>query len=192
MVHRHLLSIKSSRKSSVSVNSAYSTRVTHRNKPIDLATAWKAIVLIDEADVFLEQRSLHDLERNAMVACFLRYLEYYPGILMLTTNRVRTFDEAFISRIHVSLHFKALEPAVRKQIWQAFLSRAGADVDGVTEEQLIGLSKKDLNGRQVKNATRTANSLAFSRGQKLRFEHVEEVLNVMNDFDEEFKGAKAE
>lgn len=34
----------------------------------DVATAWKAIVLIDEADVFLERRSLHDLERNAMVA----------------------------------------------------------------------------------------------------------------------------
>lgn len=34
----------------------------------DVATAWKAIILIDEADVFLEQRSLHDLERNAMVA----------------------------------------------------------------------------------------------------------------------------
>ena len=34
----------------------------------DIATCWHAIVLIDEADVFLEQRSLHDLERNAMVA----------------------------------------------------------------------------------------------------------------------------
>ena len=34
----------------------------------DVATEWKAIVLIDEADVFLEQRSLHNLERNAMVA----------------------------------------------------------------------------------------------------------------------------
>ena len=34
----------------------------------DVATEWKAIVLIDEVDVFLEQRSLHDLERNAMVA----------------------------------------------------------------------------------------------------------------------------
>lgn len=45
----------------------------------ELATAWKAVVLIDEADVFLEQRSLHDLERNAMVAAFLRHLEYYPG-----------------------------------------------------------------------------------------------------------------
>ncbi|KAF7986681.1 hypothetical protein HWV62_20186 [Athelia sp. TMB] len=169
-----------------------STLDAELQRVFDLATSWKAIVLIDEADVFLEQRSLHDLERNAMVACFLRYLEYYPGILMLTTNRVRTFDEAFISRIHVSLHFHALEPPVRRQIWQAFLSRAGAVDGAVTEEQLAGLAQRNLNGRQVKNATRTANSLAFSRGQPLRFEHVEEVLNVLNDFDEEFKSANAD
>ena len=43
---------------------------------LDLASAWKAIVLIDEADVFLEKRSVHDLVRNAMVAVFLRQLEY--------------------------------------------------------------------------------------------------------------------
>ena len=52
-----------------------------------VASTWGAIVLIDEADVFLEERSLHDLERNAMVAVFLRQLEYYRGILFLTTNR---------------------------------------------------------------------------------------------------------
>ena len=40
-----------------------------------LASAWKAVVLIDEADVFLEKRDLHDLGRNAMVAVFLRQLE---------------------------------------------------------------------------------------------------------------------
>lgn len=39
------------------------------------STKWGAVVLIDEADVFLEQRSFHDVERNAMVAVFLRQLE---------------------------------------------------------------------------------------------------------------------
>ncbi|KAF9003181.1 hypothetical protein BDZ89DRAFT_1240645, partial [Hymenopellis radicata] len=34
----------------------------------EVATTWKAIVLIDEVDVSLEQRSLHDLVRNAMAA----------------------------------------------------------------------------------------------------------------------------
>ncbi|KAG2041146.1 hypothetical protein BDR03DRAFT_39278, partial [Suillus americanus] len=37
-----------------------------------LATTWDAVVLIDEADVFLEQRSLHELERNALVSVALR------------------------------------------------------------------------------------------------------------------------
>jgi hypothetical protein len=52
------------------------TKATDLDKELqnvfELATSWKAIVLIDEADVFLEQRSLHELERNAMVAVFLR------------------------------------------------------------------------------------------------------------------------
>ncbi len=33
-----------------------------------LATAWNAVILIDKADVFLEQRSAHDLERNSLVS----------------------------------------------------------------------------------------------------------------------------
>jgi hypothetical protein len=35
---------------------------------LKLATTWNAIVLIDEADVFLEQRGTHDLERNSLVS----------------------------------------------------------------------------------------------------------------------------
>ena len=46
------------------------------------------MVLLDEADVFLEQRSMANLERNALVSVFLRVLEYYDGILLLTSNRV--------------------------------------------------------------------------------------------------------
>ncbi|KAI1214775.1 uncharacterized protein F4807DRAFT_8417 [Annulohypoxylon truncatum] len=46
---------------------------------MDIATTWGAILLIDEADVFLERRSLRDLHRNAMVTVFLRVLEcMYP------------------------------------------------------------------------------------------------------------------
>lgn len=35
---------------------------------LDLAGTWNAIVLIDEADVFLEQRNVSDLERNGLVS----------------------------------------------------------------------------------------------------------------------------
>ena len=39
------------------------------NDALALATAWKAVLLIDEADVFLEQRSVSDLTRNCLVSC---------------------------------------------------------------------------------------------------------------------------
>lgn len=42
---------------------------------MDITTTWGAVLLIDEADVFLERRSLHDMKRNAMVTVFLRVLE---------------------------------------------------------------------------------------------------------------------
>ena len=46
------------------------------SKILKISATWGAVVLIDEADVFLEERALHHIERNAMVAVFLRHLEY--------------------------------------------------------------------------------------------------------------------
>ncbi|KAL0952268.1 hypothetical protein HGRIS_006558 [Hohenbuehelia grisea] len=109
----------------------------------DVATAWKAIVLIDEADLFLEQRSLHDLKRNVMVAVFLCHVKYYRGILFLTTNRVKAFDEAFLSRIHVALHFHELSLESKTQVWKAFMAKAGAKR---SVEELEELAKRDVNG----------------------------------------------
>lgn len=72
-------------------------------KILDLAHSWGAVLLLDEADVFLEARTAQDIHRNALVSIFLRLLEYFQGILFLTTNRVATFDDAFQSRIHIAL-----------------------------------------------------------------------------------------
>jgi len=74
-------------------------------KIFDLAGKWEAVLLFDEADVFLEARGRgeNDLRRNAMVSVLLRVLEYYDGILILTTNRMRSFDIAVQSRIRKSI-----------------------------------------------------------------------------------------
>ncbi|KAJ7187839.1 hypothetical protein C8R46DRAFT_878031 [Mycena filopes] len=154
----------------------------------DVATAWKAIVLIDEADVFLERRSLHDLERNAMVAVFLRHVEYYRGILFLTTNRVQAFDEAFLSRIHVALHFGELSAASRAQVWRAFIARAG--VQGIDDAQIEMLAQREVNGRQIKNAVRTAHSLARGRREGVALGHFMETLDAMDEFTEQFEKMK--
>jgi len=51
------------------------------------------------------------------LAVFLRALDYFQGILFLTTNRVAQFDEAFMSRIHLSLGYDKLSDDARTQIW---------------------------------------------------------------------------
>lgn len=68
-------------------------------RAFELAQMWDAVILLDEADVFLQQRTPSDLQRNALVAIFLRQLEYYQGILILTTNMVEGCDVALESML---------------------------------------------------------------------------------------------
>ncbi|CAG8702911.1 14001_t:CDS:2 [Funneliformis caledonium] len=46
-------------------------------KLLDISYTWKAVLLLDEADIYLEKRNTTDIKRNAMVGVFLRRLEYY-------------------------------------------------------------------------------------------------------------------
>jgi hypothetical protein len=66
-----------------------------------------------------------------MVAVFLRTLEYYDGILILTSNRVGTFDAAFTSRIQVALYYDPLTAASRRKIWQNFFDMLRTDEEDV-------------------------------------------------------------
>jgi hypothetical protein len=77
-------------------------------KHFTLASRWDCVMLLDEADVFLARRKAEDLHRNSIVSVFLRMLEYYKGLCFLITNRVGAFDEAFKSRVHISLSYKCL------------------------------------------------------------------------------------
>ncbi|KAI9873731.1 MAG: hypothetical protein M1830_010667, partial [Pleopsidium flavum] len=155
---------------------------------LHLGKTWGCVVLLDEADVFLEQRTLADLQRNALVSVFLRVLEYYDGILILTSNRVGTFDEAFKSRIQLSLHYETLTEPQRKLIWVNFISRLEDFVDDDIDtdelkEHLDELAKYDMNGRQIRNAVTTARQLALYKKKKLRFEELKHVISVASKFD---------
>ena len=50
-------------------------------------------------------------------------MEYYRGILFLTTNRVGHFDDAFISRIHVIIRYDAFTDVERSKIWNQFFDK---------------------------------------------------------------------
>ncbi|KAK3069626.1 hypothetical protein LTR53_011892 [Teratosphaeriaceae sp. CCFEE 6253] len=156
----------------------------HLTRILDMASTWKAVLLIDEADIFLERRSLHDMERNSLVSIFLRVLEYYEGILFLTSNRVSTFDDAFKSRIHVPLKYNDLTAEARKQIWKNFLSKTDGGVE-LDEDGFDRLAQADINGRQIKNVIRTAKSLAQFHGEKLDRGKLEQVIKIQEEFEAE-------
>ncbi|KAI0449572.1 hypothetical protein F5B21DRAFT_493954 [Xylaria acuta] len=157
---------------------------------LNLGKSWDCVVLLDEAEVFLQERSLEDIERNALVSVFLRHLEYYDGILILTSNRVATFDEGFRSRIQLAIHYPKLEQAGRRRVWENFVNRlnddpiASADVDiRNLRSNLTELSKFNLNGREIRNAISVARPLAKSEERRVDFESLKKVIKVQQRFD---------
>ncbi|KAL4957180.1 hypothetical protein BDW69DRAFT_43607 [Aspergillus filifer] len=162
------------------------------NKILDIAHSWGAVLLLDEADIFLEKRTIQDIHRNALVSIFLRLLEYFQGILFLTTNRVETFDDAFQSRIHVALRYGDLTTKAKRSVWKMFLEKVQA-MDGVqtsnfTDKDFDMLSRHNLNGRQIKNSVRTAQALAVNEKTPLSMEHIKRVLDVAETFDHDLRG----
>lgn len=111
-------------------------------------------------------------------AVFLRLLEYYSGIMILTTNRLKTLDSAFESRIDISLTYNSLTEAERKQVWQNFFDNIDpSDID-ISEAAIDMLAKWEFNGRQIKSAIKTARILAAKKQVPLNVEHLNLVLNL--------------
>ena len=158
------------------------------NTVLHLGKSWNCVLLLDEADVFLEERSMADLKRNSLVSVFLRILEYYDGILILTSNRVGLFDEAFKSRIQVALHYENLNRAARKKIWQNFLEMLEEDEEDVNFDEirfhLDQLAGHELNGRQIRNVLTTARQLAMYRTERLDWQHLDQALAVSSSFSD--------
>lgn len=131
---------------------------------------------------------------------FLSALEYYSGVLFLTTNRVGSFDDAFKSRIHLPLYYEPLGSRQTMEIWKVNMKRLKArrgNEIGFDEEDLLEyaaeLFEDDLrwNGRQIRNAFQSAAALAeheFTRGTNavpitLKRHHFDQVVRAVEDFE---------
>ncbi|KAL9073137.1 MAG: hypothetical protein Q9157_004870 [Trypethelium eluteriae] len=163
-----------------------------QNMLANRSISWDAVVLLDEAEVFLQERSLVDINRNALVSVFLRVLEYYDGILILTSNRVGIFDEGFKSRIQLAIHYDKLGLASRIQVWSNFIDRLATsqhgelDIDDL-ERHVNDLARYVLNGREIRNALTTGRQLARYEKKPLTYESLKHVIDVSSRFDKYLK-----
>lgn len=89
---------------------------------------------------------------------FLRALEFYDGILFLSTNRVGTFDDAILSRVHVQLHYPELDLDQRSKLWNNLIEKLESERSSIqvkygVHEYLESnkLSKYEMNGKEIRN-----------------------------------------
>lgn len=152
----------------------------------EYAFNWNAVLLLDEADVFLQERDLHDLKRNALVSIFLRHLEYFDGILFLTTNRPGALDEAFQSRIHVTIGLPDLDVNSQLKVWGIFVRKL--DIPHEEKAAIMSFVTDDikrhgnLNGRQIRNTVRAALALALQKREPINKSDIGDVLEIGRDF----------
>jgi len=151
-----------------------------------LASLWDCILLMDEVDTFFSQRTKGDsaITKNALVSVFLRILDFYAGILFMTTNLPGALDEAFKSRIHYKILYPPLDAKQTIEIWQINLNRLrkleavhqynparrpmeipDAEILRFAEVQFASSRQRrsgQWSGRQIRNAFQVARGLAYA------------------------------
>jgi hypothetical protein len=165
---------------------------------LELCQTWDALVLVDEADIFLEKRQSHEIQRNALVCVMLRLLEYYSGCLFLSSNvssTSNTIDAAIASRITVMLSYPPLDVAGRAKVWKNLIGLVP-----VLPEHKTNMSKKkaskyrvgfsdteyqelairyQINGRQIKNSLVLARALSRERGVPLDMQVLQRAVTAV-------------
>ncbi|EPE06110.1 aaa family atpase [Ophiostoma piceae UAMH 11346] len=125
---------------------------------------------------------------KTVTAVFLRMLEYNDAIVILTSNRVGDFDEAFKSRIQLAIRYNDLDEWQREKIWHNFFEHIGEvspeEIDLIELKACIPeLKKHKINGRQIRNVVTTARQLAQFHNKTFGQEELEKAIKVSSEFD---------
>jgi len=130
-------------------------------KVLERAERWGAILLIDEADVYIHSRG-DDIIQNAIVGVFLRVLEYYRGVLFMTTNRGTVIDDAIVSRLTARFRYTPPNEEDQAKLWRIL---ADQNQIALAEEEVPKLLKElpGLSGRDIKNLLKLSHVVSLKR-----------------------------
>jgi hypothetical protein len=126
---------------------------------------WNCALLLDEADIFLMARG-NNIEQNAIVAEFLRTLEYVEGLLFLTTNRPDDIDEAIISRCAAIIEYGPPNSKDAAAIWRVMATQYEASLSDELIDQLVALFP-EIAPRDIKMLFRLALRVAAAHKELL-------------------------
>jgi hypothetical protein len=144
------------------------------NRVLEAAEDLDVILLIDEGDALLTQRtdvhSSNDRFGNMQTNFLLQRLDRYQGILIVTTNARGRIDAAFERRMDVTVEFYPPDESERWSLWQLHLPAQHE----VHPDVLAELSARcELTGGQIRNAALHASLLALNNGAIVKTAYVE-------------------
>lgn len=133
----------------------------------------RSILFFDEADALFGKRTevkdSHDRYANAETAYLLQRMEEYQGIVIMATNYIQNFDEAFKRRIKFMIEFPFPLASYRKNLWQTVFPEE-APVGELDYEYLA--EQFELSGSSIRNIGTAAAFLAAGAGEKIGMKQV--------------------
>lgn len=129
---------------------------------------WGTVLLLDEADVFVLERG-DNIMQNAIVAEFLRTLEYFDGLMFMTTNRANNIDDAILSRAAAIIDYKVPDIDGIRAVWKVQANQHGATLDDNLLDALVHGFER-ITPRDVKMLLRLALRVAKGNGTPLDVE----------------------
>lgn len=138
---------------------------------IKRASRWDAIMLIDEADVYVHERG-NDLQQNAIVGVLLRVLEYHTTTMFLTTNRPDLIDDAIASRCVARIDYKAPTIEEQKLIWRILSKMSKIEISDKEIDMFV--EKNNIfSGRDIKNILKLSNLQSIATHKKITAKDIE-------------------
>lgn len=129
-------------------------------------------MLIDEADAYVYKRE-NNILQNCIVGTFLRLLEYYNGVLFLTSNRVDIIDDAIMSR--VTAHVKYVLPTNEEshELWKVLSTNFKYTITDKAVDELLAYYEP-MTGRDIRNLLKMLNK-CNPKEKKITFEMVKKI-----------------
>lgn len=159
----------------------------HLDEIFRVARRGRCLLFFDEADALFGKRTdiqdSHDKYANVSTAYLLQRIEDYDGIVILTTNLLDHFDDAFVRRIRFVIRFRNLDREGRQLMWSKALEGMIQTAEDVSPEELAQAA--ELSPARIKAAAQVALLLAKSEGGgSVTKEHLKRALELEAGKDE--------
>lgn len=156
------------------------------------AKSGKTILLFDECDSLIYNRSGVGPILSAQINELLSQIERFDGITLFTTNRLGTLDEAVNRRLALKLEFSMPSQEERAEIWKRmFPAKAPLDKD----VDFMRLAIIEMTGGYIKNAVLRAARMAAAdkvpnKDKKIKMDHLIQALKLEAESMAQFEEAR--